>query len=586
MQLGPPAAIATLALSFGLLTAGPAIAATAWSPPVDLSVTGEDAEAPQLATSADGRFAVAAWLRGTQVQSASYQDGIWSPTLDLGGDAENLDLAVSSDGSTAWLVWQRDGGANDTIRAARWQNGAWGASQSVESALCCTFRRPSVATSADGATAVVAYEKGDDEISAKRYTAGAWGAAQSVESGNPASTSTPQVTMSAGGTRAAVAWTQDSDVHARVWNNAALSDTQILANGADSPVVRMAADGTTAHTVWRGAGNQTQWSRLTGNIWSPAAAISGPNTEQPDISVSDNGQAMAVWDADSGLQARFWDGSAWGTVATMGSTSIHQPSVSLTSDGIHAAAAWYDSSGATYIVSSALWSAGQWAAPTTLSAPGGNATEPVVAVAGTGPVGFAAWRRKDPGFDVVQVSNLLASPSAPLAPVASADVEQATVSWQPPAANGNSPITGYTVTAAPGGATCTTPTTMCTVPGLTNGTSYTFTVTAANAIGVSPPSVASNAVIPVPDKPGKVKKLKVKATKATKVKVTWKKAARATSYQVKLSKPGGKKFPGAWRSTKKQAVTLKVKTGKRYAVKVRGRNLGGTGPATKVRFRT
>ncbi|MCU0296573.1 MAG: fibronectin type III domain-containing protein, partial [Candidatus Nanopelagicales bacterium] len=396
----------------------------------------------------------------------------------------------------------------------------------------------------------------------------------------------PQVSMSADGTRAAVVWDQDSETHARVWNNSALSDSQILANGADSLVVQMAADGTTAHTVWRGTGNETYWSRLTGNIWSAGVSISGPNTEQPDVSVSDSGQAMAAWDADSGLQARFWDGSAWGNVATMGSTSIHQPSVSLTSDGTHAATGWYDSSGANYIVNTALWSDGQWAAPQALSAPGGNATQPVVAVAGTAPVGFAAWRRKDPGFDVVQVSNLLASPSAPLAPVASAGTNRATVSWQPPASSGNSPITGYTVTAAPGGATCASSTTTCDVPGLTDGTSYTFTVTATNAVGVSPPSVASNAVTPLPEKPGKVKKVKVKPTKATKVKVTWKKATRATSYQVKLSKPGGKKFPGAWRSTKKRTMTLKVKTGKKYAVKVRGRNLGGTGPVVKTRFRT
>jgi hypothetical protein len=68
-----------------------------------------------------------------------------------------------------------------------------------------------------------------------------------------------------------------------------------------------------------------------------------------------------------------------------------------------------------------------------------------------------------------------------------------------PASDGGFPITDYTVTASPGGATCsTTGALSCTVGGLTNGEAYTFTVTAANAIGTSGPSVASAPVAPTP----------------------------------------------------------------------------------------
>ena len=93
-------------------------------------------------------------------------------------------------------------------------------------------------------------------------------------------------------------------------------------------------------------------------------------------------------------------------------------------------------------------------------------------------------------------------PGRPTGVSAEAGNEQATVSWTAPSYEGDSAITGYTVTASPDGNTCTTTgATSCTVTGLTNCTAYTFTVTATNDLGTGLSSGASSAVTPEGESP-------------------------------------------------------------------------------------
>lgn len=101
-----------------------------------------------------------------------------------------------------------------------------------------------------------------------------------------------------------------------------------------------------------------------------------------------------------------------------------------------------------------------------------------------------------------------ASGSAPTAPAAPSGVSavpgdrSATVSWTAPR-DGGAAIEEYTITPYLGSVaqavtrvTGSPPGTSATVNGLTNGTSYTFTVTATNAIGSGPASSPSSAVTP------------------------------------------------------------------------------------------
>ncbi|MGO9876056.1 MAG: fibronectin type III domain-containing protein [Acidimicrobiia bacterium] len=92
-------------------------------------------------------------------------------------------------------------------------------------------------------------------------------------------------------------------------------------------------------------------------------------------------------------------------------------------------------------------------------------------------------------------------PSAPLDPDALPGDRAVQLVWQPPAHDGGSVITNYTVTTTPGAHQITIPARPGAIPtvtihGLTNGTQYRFTVYATNALGHSVNSAASNPVTP------------------------------------------------------------------------------------------
>jgi hypothetical protein len=128
---------------------------------------------------------------------------------------------------------------------------------------------------------------------------------------------------------------------------------------------------------------------------------------------------------------------------------------------------------------------------------GEGATTPSAIGPGVGPLEPTPW--SGPSATV---------PGAPAVGAATAGNASASVDWTPPASDGASPITGYTVTAVDGlGATAGTATvtaavTTATVTGLANGQTYRLKISASNAVGTGPPSELSAPVTPAATAPG------------------------------------------------------------------------------------
>ena len=172
-------------------------------------------------------------------------------------------------------------------------------------------------------------------------------------------------------------------------------------------------------------------------------------------------------------------------------------------------------------------------------------------------------------------------PSAPVIGAAVAGNTSATVSFAPPLSTGDSPITGYTVTSLPpGGVDANAGSTQLThtITGLTNGTTYTFTVTATNAVGTSPASAVSNGVTPmtVPGAPTGVTATAGNASATVSFTVPPSGGSPITLYTVTSS--GGQKATGAASPITVTGLT----NGTTYTFTVTAANAVGTSPASAV----
>ena len=116
------------------------------------------------------------------------------------------------------------------------------------------------------------------------------------------------------------------------------------------------------------------------------------------------------------------------------------------------------------------------------------------------------------------VTPVAAAPTAPRFPAAVAFGLHARVTWTAVTGLSNA-VTNYTATSSPGNLTCTTATTSCIISDLEAATTYTFTITATNAIGTSLPSLRTNAVT-ITDRPGAPTNIDL-APAPTSIGISW-----------------------------------------------------------------
>jgi|688.fasta_scaffold00172_158 hypothetical protein len=119
-----------------------------------------------------------------------------------------------------------------------------------------------------------------------------------------------------------------------------------------------------------------------------------------------------------------------------------------------------------------------------------NGTAYTFTVTATNSVGVSAASLPSGGVTPVTIAD---APS--IITTINGDAE-VTVEFTPPANDGGSAITSYTVTSNPDNITATGIASPITVTGLTNGTAYTFTVTATNSVGTSLDSLVSASTTP------------------------------------------------------------------------------------------
>ena len=354
------------------------------------------------------------------------------PGTDLSDTTANSlvpQIAVGPDG-TATAIWTHEVGGAFIVQAATRAAGSSTFSAPVDlSAASGQARTPQIAFAADGATTVVwdRFDGTNYRVQATTRAAGANTFSAPVNvSASGSDASVPEVAIAPDGTTTAV-WVLFNGTHDVVQTATRAAGASTFSAPVDlsdttknsyKPQVASGPGGTTT-AVWTtndGANDQVQAAtRPAGsNAFGAAQPLSAlaQNAREPRIGMGPNDQTTVVWQAINGttfqIQATTRAGGSGSFAAPEDLSALGgdatNPSVAVGPDGT-TTAAWFRNNGTNNIVQARTRAAGAgtFAASQDLSASGQSAYYPDVAA---GPDGLAAivWFRTNGTNDIVQAA--------------------------------------------------------------------------------------------------------------------------------------------------------------------------------------
>ena len=330
---------------------------------------------PQLSVDGCGN-AIAVWDRGGNIWSNRYVAGTSWGTAQLietsSGGADYPQVSVDSSGN-AIAIWSQNDGVRNNIWSNRYAVGTgWGTAQLIETNDSGDAEDPQVSMDSYGNAIAVWSQScgfdvyGDDfSIWSNRYVVGTvWGTAQLVETeglGRAYNSQFPQVSVDGSG-NAIVVWYQDTVVSpASIWSKRYVAgtgwETAQLIETSDStyaaqPQVSVDNSGN-AIAVWQQEDGvrYSIWSNryAAGTGWETAQLIEtgSGGAELPQVSMDGSGNAIVVWYQSDGVRDNIWSnryvvGTGWGTaelIETNDSAGAFCPQVSADISG-NANAVW------------------------------------------------------------------------------------------------------------------------------------------------------------------------------------------------------------------------------------------------------
>ncbi len=426
-RLGAARAAAALALSLAALIA-PASASAAWTSPVNLSASGDDAYDPSVSVALDGD-SVMAWQQSDGVNQrvmarTMTETGALGPVQTLsaaGEDAIDPRVGVDDDGNGV-IAWERYDGSDWRVQVTTLsETSVVGATQTL-SAAGNENADPEVAVDHAG-DAVIVWRNGTDAriVGRTRDVNGVLGTRTWLSAAGGYAYG-PDVDIDSNGD-ALAGWLRNDGTNdlvqvrpvsaAGVWG----ADQTLSAAGADALGARLAVDingdATVTWARWDGANNRIE-ARTRSSAGALGAVLTlsaaGQDASNQEVGVEDNGDGVVVWErfdgADYRIQTRTV--SAAGvlggttTISIAGENALH-PDVGVDADG-DAVMVWKRWLGPDMRAHAKTMSnAGVFGPGITLSAAGETASIPRIGVDEFG-AAVVAWDRYDGIDQRVQVS--------------------------------------------------------------------------------------------------------------------------------------------------------------------------------------